>query len=173
MPKTRRSFLLAAAGVISTATLGVGVVGGSVYAAWWDQAHSRNLRFLSDDELAFTDALADAIFPPSPKLPIRGREAGVGLVLDEVLGGMAPFQRKMLRLSFHLLDQYSLPTHGKPFRELDEVEGAKIVAGWAQSEIAELRGLVAGTYVFVAMAYSVNPKVSPSLAQYFPCGYGR
>lgn len=173
MPKTRRSFLLAAAGVISAASLGVTVVGGSVYKAWWDQPHSRNLRFLSDDEIAFTDALADAIFPPSPNLPLRGREAEVGVILDDVLAGMVPFQRKMLRLSFHLLDQYPLATHGKPFRELDEIEGAKIVAAWAQSDIAELRGLVAGTYVFVAMAYSVNPKVAPTYAANFPCGYGR
>lgn len=173
MPKTRRSFLLAAAGVVSTAALGVTVAAGSVYQAWWDQPHSRNLRFLSDDEIDFTDALADAIFPPSPNLPLRGRDAQVGVVLDEVLSGMAPFQRKMLRLSFHLLDQYPLATHGKPFRELTATEGAEVVASWAQSEIAELRGLVAGTYIFVAMAYSVHPEVSPTFAAQYRCGYGR
>lgn len=173
MAKTRRSFLLAAAGVVSTAALAVTVAGGSVYQAWWDQPHSRNLRFLSDDEIDFTDALADAIFPPSPHLPLRGRDAHVGLVLDEVLGGMAPFQQKMLRLSFHLLDQYPLVTHGKPFRQLTAAEGAEVVAGWAQSEIAELRGLVAGTYIFVTMSYSVHPLVAPTFAAHFRCGYGR
>lgn len=173
MAENRRSFLLAAAGVVSTAALAVTVAGGSVYRVWWDQPHSRGLRFLSDDEVEFTDALADAIFPPSPNLPIRGRDAQVGRVLDEVLGGMASFQQKMLRLSFHLLDQYPLATHGRPFRELSASEGAQVVAGWAGSEIAELRGLVAGTYIFVTMSYSVHPLVAPTFAAHFRCGYGR
>jgi hypothetical protein len=159
--------------VLSTAALGIGVVGGTVYSAWWDQPHAQNLQFLSQEEADFADALADAIFPPSAGLPLRGREAGVAVVLDEVFSGMTSFQRKMLRLSLHALDQYPLLTHGTAFRNLSAEQGGEVVAGWASSELAELRGIVASVYIFVTMAFSVHPKISPVFAAHFPCGYGR
>ena len=169
--QTRRHFV-AAAGVLSAVAVAGAAGAGAVYSAWWDQPHDSRTRHLSPDELAFLDALSDTIFPPGAALPLSGREAGVGRFMDGVLDGLAPFQRKMLRLSFHALDQWPRPSHGKPFRDLNPAEGAEVLAGWVSSGRPEVRGLLAGTYIFVAMAYSVHPKVSPVFAAQFRCGYG-
>lgn len=145
---------------------------GGVYRAWWDQPHDSTTRHLSPDELTFCDALADAIFPPSPKLPLRGRDALVGRQVDFVLDGMQPLQRKLLRLALHALDQWPLATHGRPFRELAVEEAVGVLDGWVRSDITELRGLVASIYIFVAMAWSVHPAVAPTFDAQFRCGYG-
>jgi hypothetical protein len=167
-----RRHLLAAAGLLSTAAV-VGTVGvGLGYQAWWDQPHDARTRHLSEDELAFVDALADAMFPPSPKLPLRGRDANVGRYVDLVLDGMEPLQRKLLRLSLHALDQWPRATHGKPFRELDEGAGAEVLASWVGHRRAEVRGLIASVYIFVGMAYTVHPQVAPIFREQFRCGYG-
>ncbi|GDX79055.1 hypothetical protein LBMAG42_08660 [Deltaproteobacteria bacterium] len=171
MSLTRRR-LLSAAGVVVTAavvmTAGVGVVAD----AWWDQPAASPLLHLSTDEVAFVDALADAIFPPSATFAIRGREAGAALHVDEVLQGMEPFQRKMLRLSLHLLDQMPRSAYGAPFRELGPEEGGAALLGWLTHDRAEIRGLIASVYIFVSMAYSLHPAVSPTFAAQFRCGYG-
>lgn len=167
-----RRHVLAAAGLLSTAAV-VGTVGvGLGYRAWWDQPHDAETHYLSADELAFVDALADAMFPPSPKLPLRGREANVGRYMDLVLEGMAPVQRKLLRLSMHALDQWPRATRGAPFRELDEVAGAEVLAGWVSHSRAEVRGLIASVYIFVGMAYTIHPAVAPIFKEQFRCGYG-
>jgi hypothetical protein len=169
---TRRHLLAASALVGGTALIGTTGVGLG-YRAWWDQPHARNLLSLSDDEAAFADALADAIFPPSEVFPLRGREAGVASVMDEVLQGMTSPQRKLLRLSLHALDQYPRISFGKPFRELSSEEGAQVVAEWTSSPVAELRGIVASVYIFTAMAFSLHPQIAPIFAKSFRCGYGR
>ncbi len=171
MPVTRRYFM-SAAGILGSVVV-AGTVGvGAGYRAWWDQPHDSATRHLSMDELAFVDALADAIFPPSPKLPLRGRQASVGRYVDLVLDGMEPLQRKLVRLSFHALDQWPRASHGVPFRDLDEVAGAEVLAGWVVHPRAEVRGLLASVYIFVGMAYSIHPKVAPIFAAQFRCGYG-
>lgn len=167
-----RRHLLAATGAFATAAaVGTALV-GSAYRAWWNQPHDTATRHLSRDELDFCDALADAIFPPSAALPLRGRDAGVGRYVDLVLDGMAPLQRKLLRLGLHALDQWPRPTHGRPFRELSSEEGVAVLDGWVRSDIAELRGLVASIYIFVAMAWTVHPAVAPTFDAQFRCGYG-
>lgn len=163
---------MAAAGLFSAAAA-VGVAGvGGVYRAWWDQPNDGTTRHLSPDELAFCDALADAIFPPSDKLPLRGREALVGRQVDLVLDGMFPVQRNLLRLALHALDQWPRASTGLPFRELPVEQGVRVLSEWTQSDIAELRGLVASIYIFVAMAWSVHPAVAPTFDAQFRCGYG-
>lgn len=142
------------------------------YHAWWDQPPGPGMRYLSTDEVAFLDALADAIFPPEQGLPVRGGEAQVARAVDDVLSGMAPPQRNLLRLSLHALDQYPRPTHLQPFRDLSPDDAVAVLAGWTRSELAELRGIVASVYIFVAMAYSLHPAVSARFARSFPCGYG-
>ncbi len=171
MRPTRRH-LLTAAGAFATAAVAGTAVVGAASQVWWNQPHDSATRHLSRDEIDFCDALADAIFPPSPDLPLRGAEAGVGRFFDTVLDGMAPFQRKMLRLGLHALDQWPRPTHGRPFRELAGIEAIAVLDGWVHSDIAELRGLVASVYIFVAMAYTVHPDVSAVLSRQFLCGYG-
>ena len=168
MPPSRRQ-LVAAAGALSAASAGAAALG---YHTWWDQAPAPGLAHVSADEAAFFDALADAIFPPHPGLPLRGREAGVSIVIDGVISGMAPVQRNMLRLSVHALDQYPRPGHGQPFRSLQLADAVAILGDWTRSDLAELRGVVASLYIFVAMAYSLNPQVAPRFARSFPCGYG-
>ncbi len=149
-------------------TAGVGVVAD----LWWDQPACEPLLNLSVDEIAFIDALADAIFPPSTAFAIRGRDAQAAVHVDEVLQGMEPFQRKMFRISLHLLDQMPRTSHGVPFRDLGAEEGAAVLLSWLTHDRAEVRGLIASTYIFVSMAYSLHPEVSPTFAAQFRCGYG-
>ena len=158
--------LLSAAAVVGTATVGV------AYQAWWDQPHDSATLHVSRDELDFLDSLADAIFPPSPLLPLRGRDANVGRYVDLVLDGMAPLQRKLLRASLHALDQYPRATLGRPFRELGPDESVAVLAAWVGSGLPELRGVVASVYIFVTMAYSIHPKIAPIFGAQFLCGYG-
>ncbi len=172
MALTRRHLLasagaLGALGAVATAAVGLG------YRAWWDQPAAPGLRYLSTDEAAFVDALADAIFPPSEALPLRGREAAVALFMDQTLGGMAPVQRNLVRLSMHALDQYPRTSGQRAFRDLALDEAIAVLGEWTRSELAELRGVVASVYVFVAMAYTVHPEVASRLAPSFRCGYGQ
>ncbi len=172
MALTRRHLLasagaLGALGAVATAAVGLG------YRAWWDQPPAPGLRYLSADEAAFVDALADAIFPPSQALPVRGGEAAVAAFMDQTLGGMAPVQRNLVRLSMHALDQYPRASGQGAFRELPLADAIAVLGEWTRSDLAELRGVVASVYVFVAMAYTVHPQVASRLAPSFRCGYGQ
>ena len=167
-----RRHLLAAAGLASAAVVGGTLGTGLVYRAWWNQPADPGTRLLSSDELDFLDALADAIFPPDSGLPLRGREAHVGRSVDLVLSGMHENQSRLLRLSLHALDQYPLPTHGTAFRNLDPGAAGQVLASWVSHDLAEVRGLMASLYIFVAMAWSIHPEVAPTFAAQFKCGYG-
>ncbi|MSQ03683.1 MAG: gluconate 2-dehydrogenase subunit 3 family protein [Myxococcales bacterium] len=171
MRLTRRHVLAAAGFFSAAAVVGTATV-GAAYQAWWDQPRDRATLHVSRDELDFLDALADAIFPPSPLLPLRGRDANVGRYVDLVLDGMAPLQRKLLRASLHGLDQYPRLTLGRPFRELGPDESAAVLAAWVGSGLPELRGVVASVYIFVTMAYSIHPLIAPIFEAQFLCGYG-
>ncbi len=171
MHPTRRFLLTASTAVAATAVLGT-IGAGMVYRNWWDQPADVAMGVLSTDELAFLDAFADAIFPPDTGLPLRGREAQVGRTVDAVLVGMHPNQSKLVRLSLHALDQYSLPTHGTAFRNLPIDAAREVLHSLVSTEITEVRGLVASIYIFVALGWSIHPTVAPTLAVQFKCGYG-
>ena len=170
--RVTRRHLLAVAGLVSAGSV-VSVGGlGLAYTAWWDQPHDSRTAWLSADELDFVDALADAMFPPSPNLPLRGRDAQVGRFFDLVLGGLEPLQRKLVRASLHALDQWTRPSHNAPFRALDERVGGEVLASWVGHPRAEVRGLIASVYIFVGTAYSVHPTVTHIFREQFRCGYG-
>ncbi len=171
MRPTRRFLLAASTAVSATALLGT-LGAGLVYRNWWDQAADAGSLLLSVDELAFLDALADAMFPPDTGLPLRGREAQVGRTVDLVLSGMHPSQSKLLRLSLHALDQYSMPSYRTAFRNLDPADAREVLHAWVSTDLAEVRGLMASLYIFVAMAWSIHPAVAPTFAAQFKCGYG-
>jgi hypothetical protein len=167
-----RRHVLAAAGLVTAATV-VGAGGaGLVYQAWWDQPADATKKHLSTDEIAFLDALADAMFPPNSGLPKRGREARVAQYVDLVLGAMEPSQSKLVRLSLHALDEYPRISTGSAFRDLEPEAGVEVLQGWVRHPLAEVRGLIASLYIFVAMAWSLHPEVSPTFAAQFKCGYG-
>ncbi len=171
MSLTRRRLLIAA-GAVSVAAVAVAGGGAVVANEWWDQPAEAPLAHLSAGEIAFLNALADSIFPPSPAFPVRGRDASVGVHVDEVLTGMEPFQRKLVRFSFHLLDQWPRMSLNAPFRDLGPEEGGVVLLEWLNHERAEIRGLIASVYIFVAMSYSMHPEVSPIFGAQFRCGYG-
>ncbi len=167
-----RRHLLATAGLASAAAVGGALATGTVYRVWWNQPADATARLLSPDEIAFLDALADAMFPPDTGLPLRGRDANVARTVDLVLTGMHPSQSKLVRLSLHALDQYALPSQHTAFRNLDPAAAGEVLRAWLSHDLAEVRGLTASLYIFVAMAWSIHPDVAPTLAGQFKCGYG-
>lgn len=168
MAPTRRQ-LLAAAGLLAAAS--AAGVGGTL-VAWWDQDPLAGHAHLSAAEVGFFDALAEAVFPAGGEPALGGREAGVCRYLDQVLSGMHPTQRNLVRLGVHALDTLPLPTRGARFATLDPASARDVLRGWLDHDRPELRGLAQSLYLFVAMGYLAHPAVAPALAPSFACGYG-
>lgn len=164
-----RRRLLAAAGVLAGAAV-VGV--GGTLVAWWDQDPAAPLAHLSPAEVGFLDALAEAIFPAGGDPALGGREAGVSRYVDQLLAGMHPTQRKLVRVAMHALDAAPLATDAARFAALDPERARAVLAGWLGHDLVELRGVAQSLYVFVAMAYMAHPRVAPTVAPSFLCGYG-
>ncbi len=173
MPITRRQ-LLAVAAALATVPVGLGGVGWS----WWGQAADVPLRHLSASEVAFFDALAEAIFPPGGTPALSGREAHVCRYIDAVLAGMAETQRDFFRLGLHALDALAWEQAGAALPDLaaDPARGpeavAEVLRGWLVSTDGNLRGLAQSLHIFVGMAFLAHPDVSPVIADQFGCGFG-
>ena len=184
MPVTRRHFLAASA-ALAAGPLAV----GGVAVSWWNQPPQAPLRHLSATEIAFFDALADAIFPPGGTPALSGRDAGVCRYIDQVLQGMAETQRDLLRLALHALDSLAWEQAGATLPELAARPApgsgspgvtrpggpeavADVLRGWLTAGDGNLRGLAQSLHIFVGMAYLAHPDVSPTVADQFGCGFG-
>lgn len=168
MKLTRRHFLAASALVAGS---GVVAAGATAYR-WWDQPPSAPFRALSADEAAFFDALAEAIFPAGGDPPLGGRDANVARYVDDVVAGLAPTQAKLLRLAVHAFDNLPRASAGARFSVLPVGEAQAVMRGWIDSPVFEIRGIFQSFYIFTAMAYLAHPKVAPTLAPMFTCGFG-
>jgi hypothetical protein len=93
--------------------------------------------------------------------------------LDEIWSGLAPTQRRLLRLSFHALDALTLPTHGAHLSSLPIEDARAVFTGWLQHPRPELRGVAQSLHIFLGGAYLSHPEVAPILASQFSCGWGR
>lgn len=168
MSLTRRHVLAGAAAIAAAGSLSVGVVA----ARWWDQPASAPLAHLSIEEVAFLDALADAVFPEGGTPALSGRQAHVSRYVDAVLIGMVPMQRELLRLGLHALDALAVAETGAFYSALDPGRAASVLRGWLAAGDPNLRGLAQSMYIFVGMAYLAHPDVAPVLAPQFRCGFG-
>ena len=153
-----------AASVASTAAVAV---------RWWDQDVAAPYQHLSPEEVAFLDAIAEAVFPSGGAPSLGGRDAQVGRFLDFVYAGIPETQRNLLRLSFHAVDALPMATHATHFHALPLADAQALFRGWLQHPRAELRGIAQSLHVFVGMAYLTHPDVAPSVAPFFTCGWGR
>ena len=163
-----RRHLLAAAVALAMAPAGAA---GVVYS-WWSQPAQAPLRHLSASEVAFFDALADAIFPAGGTPALSGREAGVSRYIDGVLAGMAETQRDLFRVALHALNTLAWKQAGATRPELDAGPVGEVLRGWLTGTDGNLRGLAQSLHIFVGMAYLAHPEVSPVLAEQFGCGFG-
>lgn len=166
---TRRQ-VLAMSGL---AAVGAAAGAGAVLARWWDQAPGTPYRHLSTEEAAFLDHVAELVYPEGGTPEIGGRRAQVSRFLDEVWGGLAGTQRRLLRLSFHALDALTVPTHGAHFSALPVDDARDVFRAWLQHARPELRGVAQSLHIFVGGAYLSHPEVAPVLAPQFSCGWGR
>lgn len=166
---TRRHLVAAGAILAVGSTLGAAATG----AHWWDQPVTGEYRYLSADEAAFLDAVAEAVFPAGGDPPLGGRQAGVGRFLDEVLAGIPEVQRNLLRASFHAVDALPLVTNFSRFSSLPLAEAQEVFRTWLNHERPEIRGIAQSLHIFVGMAYLTHPDVAPLLAGGFNCGWGR
>lgn len=164
---TRRHLLAAA---VALATVPAGLAG--VVCTWWAQPPQAPLRNLSASEVAFFDALAEAIFPPGGIPELSGREAGVCRYIDGVLAGMAETQRDLFRLSLHALNTLAYKQVGATLPDLDAGQVAEVLRGWLTAADGNLRGLAQSLHILVGMAFLAHPGVSPVVAGQFGCGFG-
>ena len=172
MSLTRRQLLAAAAALTGGAALvGAAGVAGTAWR-WWDQAPGAGYRNVSPDEARFFDALAEAVFPAGGQPALGGAEAGVAHYLDEVLQGMAPAQRNLIRLAAHALDNLARTSTGHALSDLPTPAATAVLRAWLAHPRPEIRGLAQSFYLFVTMAYLAHPDVAPLLVPSFSCGFG-
>lgn len=165
MALTRRHLLASLAVVAVAAPAGLAV-------RWWDQPPGAPLRYLSVDEEAFFDALADGIFPEGGTPALSGRQARVGRYVDAVLGGMVPLQRNLFRVAVHGLNALALAQAGSTVDAMAPADAAAILARWLVADDGNLRGIAQSLHIFIGMGYLAHPEVAPVLAPQFACGFG-
>ncbi len=163
---TRRRLLVGGAAVTA-----LPAAAGLTAWSWWTEPPSAGLRYLSEAEVRFLDALAAAAWPGGT-LP-GGGAVGVPAYIDELMAGFTEVQGHLLRLSMHAFEQLPRATTGRAFSALHPEEGTKFVEDWLGSPSAELRGAAVSLVLFCGMAWTSHPAVAPSLDPYFWCGYGR
>lgn len=165
-----RRHLLAASGLtVAAASLGPAALAWR----WWEQPPMDGLRFLSEDEVRFFDAFAEAVFPGGGTPPLGGRDAQVGRFADEIWSGMVPFQRNLVRASVHAFDQLARVDGGDTLTRLSAADAQRVVSGWLHHPRSEVRGIATTFHIFSAMAWTTHPDVAPFFAPRFRCGYGR
>lgn len=155
---------------LTTAAAGAGVA--LTLARWWEQPPTDPYRYVSVDEARFLDALAEAAFPAGGTPPLGGGQANVARYLDVVLAGTVGWQRGLVRLSMHALDNLARLSHGVPFHALPAEAAQAQLRDWLTTPVAAERGLAQSLYLFVVMAWCAHPEVAPTIAPWFHCGFG-
>jgi hypothetical protein len=144
----------------------------AVGVRWWDQPPGAPLLYLSADEEAFFDALADGIFPEGGEPALSGRQARVGRYVDALLGGMIPFQRNLFRVAVHGLNALALAQAGSTVDAMPPADAAAMLSRWLVADDCNLRGIAQSLHIFIGMGYLAHPAVAPVIAAQFACGFG-
>jgi len=155
---------------LTTAAAGAGVA--LTAARWWEQPPTAPYAYLSADEVEFLDALAEAALPAGGTPSLGGAGADVGRYLDVVLAGMVGWQRSLVRLSMHALDNLARASHGVPFHALPAADAQAQLRDWLTTPVHAQRAIAQSLYLFVVMAWCAHPEVAPTIAPWFHCGFG-
>lgn len=133
------------------ALVALGVVGGGI-ALLRPRTPASSFRVLSDDEIAFFDAAAEAFFPPGNVVGVNGREASVAKGLDRLISGLSPRVHRVLHAVVTLIDSYPiLALHGMTrFTLLPLEERIAILKGFDASPLEAKRGMANLLRVLVA-----------------------
>jgi hypothetical protein len=166
---TRRTVLATSAALAAASAFGAGVMG----ARWWDRDPAHGLKTLSADEHDFLQAMADAWMPPGGIPALSGADAQLGLFVDDLLTGVLPTNRRLLKLLMQALDDLTLPTHLAAYRSLDRPAREAVLAGWLHHDQHLFRSAVQGLVVLMAFGWTTHPEVSPHLQVSMNCAYGR
>ena len=158
--------------------LGVGVGGvlalsatGLGYAVLRLPKTSPGRAVLSDDEVAFVDALAETCFPPGNVLGLSGKEAQVGPQIDAMVHRLFAREQRVVRALFALIDrwpQLSLQSTSR-FSQLPLRERVAVMHAWEASAREERRGLASLLRLLVAMPYFEHPDVLKAAGHRFGC----
>ena len=168
MAITRRHLLAATAAAAAAGSLGV----GGLVMRWWDQPNDAPWRCLSQEEIDFLEAMADAMFPAGGTPPMAGADANAARFFDEVIAAMEPTQGKLLRLLFNALDASTMPTEGGIFSMLPVDERRAVIQEWLHAELAEYRMAAQSVLVLVGTAYTVHPDTAHYFGPMYGCRYG-
>jgi len=165
---TRRKLLAAAAALTAAGAAGVGATAWR----WWDQPVHAGWSFLSADEVAFLEAMADALFPPGGTPPLAGADADLARFFDGCIQAWEPTQRKLIRLLLHALDTWTWPAHQAPFSALGIEDRQAVIQGWIGHPLAEIRGAAVSVILFLGMGYTIHPDTADTFAPLYGCRYG-
>jgi hypothetical protein len=94
---------------------------------------------LARREVAFVQAAAEALFPPSDELPLSGAQADLPGYADGYLAVLPPRQRGLVRALFALFEHSTLiwPARGgsgfKRFSSLSPEQRLAVLRGWERS----------------------------------------
>lgn len=166
---TRRQVLATSAAVAAVGAFGAGATAWR----WWDRPAGPGLKALSPDEHDFVQALAEAWMPPGGEPALSGAAAQLGLFFDDLLTGVLPTNRKLLKLLIQALDDATLPTHLAAFRHLDRPAREAVLAGWLHHDQHLLRSAVQGLVVLISLGFTTHPEVAPVFQRSMNCAYGR
>lgn len=146
---------------------------GALAWRWWDRPAGDGLRALSDEEYAFAQALAEAWMPPGGDPPLSGAEADLGGFLDEMVAGLDPDSRRLIKALLRVLDDGCVPLRGARYVSLDLPARTEQLRDWLASDIPLLRTAVTSLVVLLAEGFTLHPQVSRRLVSSFGCGFGR
>ncbi len=169
MAVTRRHVLAASSAVALVAAGGA----GAIAARWWNLPADHGYIWLSAQEIAFIEALADALFPPGGEPSLAGADAGLSRWFDEVLDHLPPGKAREFKLLLHALDALATVEGGAGFAALDRATRWSMARSWVTSPIPELRGATLGLSTLLGGGYTTHPDAAPFFAKWHGCGYGR
>lgn len=165
-PRLTRRRLLGAFGVG-----GLFVAGGAwLYHALWKLGPpAPGLVCLDRDELAVSDAIAEAFFPGPPRSPLTASEVSLSAFADRYLGGLYEDNIRLFKLLFRAVNLSPVLTHGRSFCRLAPAERARVLEGWAQSELSTRRAGYASLRFVYSLGYFESPRVREALGLSHGC----
>ena len=162
---------------IGAGALLVGGLGMRVGVKWWDQEHRDGFQELSAEEVAITEAIADAMFPgetiaqhPNP-MP-NGVQAGLVHALDHYLASIDRSTANLLRVLLHAIDDGGVVADlgMTRFRHRPRNERIDILHAWDRSFFATRRGAFRSIKILLSTAYCEHPAVLQAAGIHFSCG---
>jgi hypothetical protein len=110
-------------------------------------------RLLSSAEIALTQAIADALFPPGSPLPFAAADHDVAGELDRVLAeDLDPEMRLVFRYLARALDLGTLASRGAHFANLDRATRIEVLATWSDAGNPPRRMAYEGIKLVISIA---------------------